>query len=99
MTNTPIPDEGKMQIQFEDEQEELLEDCDAADIFAVIGITADYLDIDVIEFLDAMLQGIQYKFGPESVLQDILESSQSNLDESLLNLRRAFVLDNKIADL
>jgi hypothetical protein len=33
------------------------------------------------------------------VIQDILESSQSNLDNSLLNLRRAAILDNKVSEL
>lgn len=88
-----------MQIQFEDEISELMDDVDPCDVFNAIVIIADYEDIDLIELIDKLLQGYRWKFGLESIIQDILESSQSNLDRSLLNLRRAVILDRKISEL
>jgi hypothetical protein len=86
---------AELQVEYEDEMEQLLDDTDPCSIFDAISMIADHGDIDLIEFLEKLLQGYQWKFGLESVIQDILESSQSNLDNSLLNLRRAAILDNK----
>jgi hypothetical protein len=90
---------AELQIQLENEMDELENDLDPIPVSNAVMMIADNADIDLEQLIDNLLQGKQYRWGMESVIQDILESSQSNLDRALLSLRRISILETKISEL
>lgn len=77
-----------------EEQSDLLwdfenDDLDPADPMMVISIIADHLDLNLPEILENLLRGNYYRYGEESMIQDIILESQSNLDRSLLTMLRS----------
>lgn len=75
------------------------DDIDAAFPLDALMLIADYHDLDLVEVLDNLLRGITYKFGPESMIQDIISASQSNPDRAMLSMRWMTILDNRMSEL
>lgn len=96
MTNEPLTES---QI---DEAMILVSDCDDIDpafpLDALV-IIADFHDLNLVEVLDTLLKGGRYRFGPEAMIQDIIDASQSNPDRAMLSMRWMAILEEHRANL
>ena len=75
------------------------DDIDPAFPLDALAMIADFHDFDLIEVFDRYLRGHRAGYGPESLIFDIIDASQSNPDRAVLSMRWMTILDNKMADL
>jgi hypothetical protein len=85
-----------------DEAWDAVSDCDDIDPafpLDALAMIADYHDFDLIEVFDRYLRGFRAGHGPESLVFDIIDASQSNPDRAVLSMRWMTILDQKRAEL
>lgn len=95
MTESP----AQRQIRLENEMDELANEIDPIDPIAVCMVIADFHDLDLIQVLRNIRDNSPYKFEPESMIQDLLESSQSAWGKSLSALIRCIEIEREISEL
>lgn len=86
----PTPDETKEEIERQ------LEVLDPADLWGVVQIIADALDLDLVQLFMEMKRGTRRFDGGEAAIMDIVDNSQSNADRSIDALYRAAILDDHL---
>lgn len=76
-----------------------LDDIDPASPLNTLAIIADYHDLDLVKVLEDLLRGRRFRFGPEAMIQDIIEASQSNPDRAMLSMRWMTILTDRFEDM